>query len=115
MRPISGWAHLMASTVGIAAKTGVDSYGKPTYGTSTSYQAHISRKRRLVLTAGGQQIVSEQSIVLNTNAAAIQPDSQVTLSTGDIGSTETWALHPLILSVTRSFDQAGAHHVTVYV
>ena len=114
MRPISGWAHLMSSTVTIAARASADRFGKPTYGTATSYIAHLSRKRRMVRTAAGQEVVSEQSIHLNTNVDVL-PSAQVTLSTADVSSTETWALNPLIVAVTRAFDQNGPHHVTLYV
>jgi hypothetical protein len=114
MRPVSGWAHMMSSTVAIAPQTGVDRYGKPTYGTAVSYIAHLSRKRRMVRTAAGQEIVSDQSVVLNTNVD-VPMTSQVTLSTADVGSTESWAIHPLIVSVLRAFDQNGPHHTTLYL
>ena len=114
MRPISGWAHLMSSTVTVAPKTGVDTYGKPTYGTAVTYQCHVSRKRKMVRSASGQDVVSEQAISLNSNVN-ILPDAQVTMSTGDVGSTESWALHPLILSVRRRFDQLGPHSVVLDV
>lgn len=114
MRPISGWAHLMSSTVTVAARSSIDRYGKPQYGTAVSYIAHISRKRRVVRNAAGQELVSEQTVHLNS-AVDVLPTAQVTLSTADVGSTEEWAIHPLIVSVTRAFDENGPHHTTLYL
>lgn len=102
----------MTSTVSIAPRTSVDSYGKPQFGTAVSYSAHISRKPRLVRTVTGQDIVSEQSIYLN-GSPAIQPTAQVTLSTSDVGSTESVLLHPLIRAVDRRFSEDGAHHTVL--
>ena len=114
MRAITGWRHLMASTVSVAARSSLDSYGVPTYATATSYAAHLSRKRRMVRTAEGQEVVSDQAVYLNTSAN-IQPTAKVTLSTGDVGSTEPWAITPPIVAVERRFDDRAAHSVVLYL
>jgi hypothetical protein len=114
MRPISAWRHLMASNVQVAAKTGTDDYGKPTYDNPTTYRAHLSRKRRMVRSANGQEVASEQAAYLATTVD-IDMTSQVTLSTGDVSSTENWALHPNIVAIERRFDQRGPHHVVLYL
>ena len=114
MRPIGGWAHLMSSTVGVAPKTGIDTYGLPTYGTAVFYKAHLGRARKMVRNGSGQEVVSEMAISLNTNAL-ILPDAQVTLSTGDVASTESWSLHPTILSVRQRFAQGGPHSTVLDV
>jgi hypothetical protein len=44
----------------------------------------------------------------------VLPDAQITLSTGDVGSTENWAIHPTIISVTRAFDEDSPHHVEIF-
>lgn len=66
----------------------------------------------MVLTAQGQQVLSNQSLHLAT-ADPIQATAQVTLSTSDVGSTEAIYLNPLIYAVERLFDQAGPHHVVL--
>lgn len=114
MRPISRWAHMMASTVSIAARSSNDGYGGPSYGSPVSYVAHLSRKRRITRSVGGQEVVSEQALYLD-GSVNILPSAQVTLSTADVGSTESFDIHPLIQSVERRFDGAGAHHVVVYL
>ena len=66
----------------------------------------------MVLTAEGQQILSSQSLHLATTDP-IQAVAQVTMSTGDVGSTEAIYLHPLIRAVERLFDGSSAHHVVL--
>lgn len=112
MRAISKWRHLMSSTVQIAPRTGKDGFGKPTYGTAVRYRAHLSRQPKLVRTGTAQVVDSNQSIYLE-GKVAVQPTDQVTLSTGDVGSTESVLLHPLILSVEQRFDEKGPHHTVV--
>lgn len=114
MRPISSWAHMMSSTVTVAPKTGMDTYGKPTYGTPVSYKAHISRKKMLVRGAGGQEVESQQQIHL-MGSPAVVPTAQLTLSTADIGSTQPAALNPTIVGVERRSDGRGPHHTVLFL
>lgn len=112
MRLARNWAHLMSSTVTVAPRSGVDSYGRPSYGPAVSYQAHLRGERALVRDAMGQQVVSSQSVHM-VCTDAIEPGSQVTLSTADTGSTESYAIHPPIIAVERRFDQRGPHHTVL--
>lgn len=114
MRHIRRFRHLMASTVQIAPRASLDEYGKPTYGTAISYSAHLSRQPKMVRTPEMQDVLSTQSIYLDGHPPVLET-AQVTLSTGDVGSTETVLLQPLIRSVDRRFDQGGAHHTVVYI
>lgn len=114
MRPIARWRHMMSSTVSVQERTGMDGYGKPTFGAASSYRAHLARKRQLVRDAVGQEVVSNQAVYLETTVN-IQPTAKVTLSTGDVGSTESFALSPSIVAVERRFDQNGPHHVVLYL
>ena len=114
MRSIAAWHHMMSSTASVAPRSGMDGYGKPTYGTAVSYKAHLSRKRRLVRGANGQEVVSDQALYLATGDN-IQPTGKVTLSTADIGSTEAAQISPPIVAVERRFDQYGPHHVVLYL
>ncbi len=113
MRAISAFAHLMSSTASVAPRTGNDTYGKPTYGTSTTYRAHVARQQRFVRTAEGQQVLSQQALYLATTDQVLLT-SQVTLSTGDVGSTEAALIRPTIVAVERRFDAVGGHHSIVY-
>jgi len=113
VRSIGNFAHLMSSTVQVAARTGVDGYDKPTYGTPVAYRCHIAKGARLMPEMAGQQVSDAIQIYLNS-ADAILPTSQVTLSTSDVGSTESFDRQPRLLAVERRFDQHGAHHATLY-
>ena len=104
----------MSSVVLVANRTCSDGYGKPGYGSATAYRAHLSRKRRMVRTAVGQEVVSEQAVYL-AGSPAMLPSAQVTLSTADVGSTEDWAIHPTIQAIERRFDDTGPHHVCIYL
>lgn len=114
MRSIQRFRHFMSSTVLVAPRTGMDDYGKPVYGTDVAYRAHLSHKRSAIRSAQGEVIDSQQTIHLMTNVN-IFATARVTLSTGDVGSTESWAIHPPILGVDQSFDQTGSHHVVLYL
>jgi hypothetical protein len=114
VRPISAWNHMMSTSVLIAAKTGQDTYGKPTYGSDVSYKAHLARGRTLVRTATGQQIESGQAVYIS-GTPAVQPTARLTLSTADVGSTEAYAINPTIQRVERLYDGNGAHHVVLWL
>lgn len=114
MRPIGRWAHFMSSTVTVAARTGNDGYGAPTYGTAVTYQAHLGKGKHFVRTAGGQEVESEQTVHLNTTTA-ILPTAKLTLSTGDVGSTEAADINPTIIAVDRLFNGTGAHHIVLHL
>lgn len=117
MRPIAAFRHMMASSVQIAPRSGVDAFGKPTYGTAVVYRAKIYYRGKFLgadRTPAGQGIAPRRMMHLDT-ATPILPTAQVTLSTGDVGSTEAWAIHPLITDVERFYDAGGAHSTMVYL
>lgn len=106
--PISvrAFAPLMRQRVTVTPLTGYDAFGRPTYGTAVVYQAAVVGKMRLVRDAAGQQVPSRQTVYLMSNAA-VRPEDKVTLSTGDVGSTESYAINPPILAVGRYPFTAG--------
>lgn len=114
MRPITRFFHLMSSAVSVEEPTGTrDDYGAPAYGAAVSYRAHLSRRRRLVRNALGEQVVSMQALYLGT-ADPVGLEARLTLSTGDVGSTEDRQIHPRLIAVERRFDQKGPHHTVLY-
>ena len=114
MSDLRAWRALMNQTVTVAPRTGVDGFGRPTYGTAVSYKARLVGKRRQVINAAGQQVVSDQTAYLY-GAPAVDPQSKVTLSTGDVGSTSALAINPPILAVGRFPDETGWHHSVLYL
>jgi len=118
VRPIARFRHMMPVTVKIAPRTGVDAYGKPSYGTPVPYQAKIFYIRQMVtdvMRSTTQQIVHPNKVMHLDSADAILPTAQVTLTTGDAGSTENWAVHPLIKGVERLYDEKGPHSSLIYI
>jgi hypothetical protein len=112
MRPIGQFRHLMSSTILVAPRVGVDVTGKPTFGADVAYVAHLRGERRMVRNPDGQEVNAKLSAYLG-QLADIQPTARVTLSTGDVGSTEEHARMPLLLAVDRVYDAAGPHHVVL--
>jgi len=106
---------MMRQTAQIAARTGQDSFGVPTYGSDVTYRCRLVGKRRQVLNAAGQQVVSMQTLYL-LSADNILPSARVTLTTGDVGSTESWSINPQILATGRYPDErAGFHHTVLFL
>jgi len=108
---VGPWRGMMRQRIKIAARTGQDVNGKPTYGTATEYMGRISGRRRKVWTAQGREVVSRQTAYLAT-ATVILPDAQVTLSTADVASTETWAINPSIVDTGTYPDETGRNVYT---
>lgn len=113
MRPISGWHHLMSSVITVQPLTGKDVNQMPTYGAAVTYKAHLSRRRQIVRNVKGEEVMSNQACYVGA-PAAIEPTALITLSTGDVGSTEAFAINPAIVAVERRFDETGPHHIVVY-
>lgn len=113
MRPISRWRHMMSSTVWVQERTGSYSDGVPDYGDPVAYRAHLSRDRTLLRTPQGEELGAGLAIYLETTRP-IPQTARVTLSTGDVGSTEEDALHPVLASVGVRSDGAGPHHVVLF-
>lgn len=113
MRPVTAWAHMMRQSVTIeAVSTGMNAYGERTPGTSTTYRCRLVAKRQLVRNSQGKEVMSRAVLYLMSDAA-IDPQSKVTLSTGDVGSMQGFDVNPPIASVARYSDDGGGFHNTV--
>ena len=108
------FARLMTQRVTIAPKTGYDDFGKPTYGTAVVYQAAVVGEMKRIPTGNDQETPSYQTVYLMGNPAT-RPEDQVTLSTGDVGSTESYALTPPILGVGRYPFTRGQFCTVIYL
>ena len=97
---VRAFEKLMTQTVTIAPFSSYDDYGAPSFGTAVSYRAAVVGETKRVVNAQGNEVPSQQAIYL-MSAAAIRPEDRVTLSTGDVGSTESFAINPRIVAVER--------------
>lgn len=105
---------LCRQTVQLAARTGVDGYGEPTYGSNVAYRVRVAGKRRLVRNDQGQEVLSTQTLYFAANPA-IGAHDRITLSTGDVQSTETGVVTPAILSVGKFPDDLGRQTTVLYL
>jgi hypothetical protein len=106
---------MMRQSVSFAPPATRNVYGELAPGAATTYRCRHVQKQRLVLNDEGQQVLSKSTLYVMGNPT-IPTESQVTLSTGDVGSTENYAIHPPILSVCRYPDDGGGfHHTVVYL
>lgn len=114
MRPIQRFRHLMSSTVQVAQPSGMNEYGEETYGPDVSYRAHLRGEHKLVRALSGEEVTSSKRIYLEATVN-VNPNSRITLSTGDVGTTESGLRQPPILAIERRFDGNGAHHVVIHL
>ena len=114
MTAISAWRGLFTQTVTISAYTGQDGYGKPTFGTGVAYRARVVGEHRLARDLAGKEVVSTQTVYLQSNKAVDAKD-KVALSTGDAGSTEATRLTPPVIRVGFYPDERGRHHSVLFL
>src|SRR3990167_10292158 len=97
---VRAFERLMTQTVTIAPFNSHDDYGAPSFGTAVSYRAAVVGEMKRVVNAQGNEVPSQQAVYLLGNPA-VRPEDQITLSTSDVGSTESYAVNPQIVSVAR--------------
>jgi hypothetical protein len=95
---INVFSPLMKQSVSIAPFTGYDGYGNASYGAAVEYEGAVVGDIKRVVNTAGQEVPSKQTVYLKANAM-IRPEDQITLSTSDVGSTESYAINPPILTV----------------
>ena len=105
---------LCRQTVQVAARTGIDSYGQPTFAANVAFRARVSGRRRLVRNDQGDQVLSTHTVYFAA-APAVGAHDRITLSTGDVNSTETGATQPPILAVGKYPDDLGRISMTVFL
>ena len=108
------WRNLMRQQLTIQPPSTRSGYGELTYGTAVTYKCRLVGKRRQVLNTLGQEVTSMWTAYLYS-ADIVDPQSKVTLSTGDVGSTEAFAITPPIKSVATYPDEIGHHHTVLFL
>ena len=101
-------------TVQIAARSGLDGYGVPTFSAATSHRARVVGKRKLVRDFEGREVLSSYTVYLAGNPR-VEAHDRLTLSTDDVHSTETGALSPVILSVGKFPDDLGRQSTVLFL
>lgn len=97
--------ELMLQTVTVAAQTGLDSYGKPSFSASPdSYRCRIIWRERILRDQDGREIVEAGRAILTQAAASVTPVHKLTLPDGST---------PKIVDVSTLQDQFGNHHSVI--
>lgn len=105
---------LCRQTARVAARTGVDGYGQPTFGADATYRVRVSGRRRLIRNSEGDEVLSTHTLYFAATPAVGAHD-RITLSTGDVNSTEAGATQPPILAVGKYPGDLGRVSLTVYL
>lgn len=72
-----------ASTVTIAPRTGLDTFGEPLYGPGVSHDAVVDFTSRRVTTANGDEIMSKGEARIDATTPEIAPVDSLTLPDGE--------------------------------
>jgi hypothetical protein len=96
----NAYKDCMTQTVTISGLSSRDSYGKPTFGTSTSHKAHIVNQVRMLGNPFGEDLVGKGTVYIFGTTTATN-ESILTLPDGST---------PPILDVTQRYDETGRHH-----
>ena len=105
--PVGEWLDFMSDTVTITPWTAWDGQGKSVFGgTPVSYPAYIEMKNRLIVDAGGREVIARGRVFMGTTVVPNVKD-QITLPADFVPTT------PPMLAVNVVSDEAGIHHITI--
>lgn len=107
-------APFCRQVVTVEPRASVDGYGEPTYGTAVSHRARVVGKRRLVRNDQGDEVLSTHTVYF-AGQPALGAHDRITLSTGDVNSTESGARQPVLLSVGVYPDDSARRCVTAFL
>lgn len=108
---VNVFSPLMRNSVTVEPFASYDAYGNASYGAAVHYECAVVGKMEKVIGLDGQEVPSRQTIYLKSGKT-MRPEDRVTLSTGDVGSTEAYAINPTIISIGR-FPFNGSPGCTV--
>jgi len=101
---VNDFLDMMPATIIHSPFVSRDSYGQPTYGSSTNYRARIVYKDTIIRGVDGSELVSRQQCWVN-GTPSIRPTDKVTLPDGT---------SPPIFNVEKFSDESGDHHVKIF-
>ena len=111
MSRVSPWRSFMRQSCTVAPLSTEDSRGAPTYGAAVTYRCRLVGKKREIVNSAGRIMISGQTVYLASGDLVLE-DAKVTLSTGDVGSTEETAMSPPIFGVGTYPDETGLNVYT---
>jgi hypothetical protein len=97
--------EMMLQTASVAAQTGLDKYGKPTYSASPSvYRCRYIRSDRILRDSDGREIIESGRAILTTAAASVTTTHKLTLPDGRT---------PKIVDVSTLQDTGGNYYTAI--
>jgi len=111
---VRAFRQLMQQRVTIKRFASYNDFGEASYGDPVTYQAAVVGEMKRVLNAQGEETPTNMSAYLMT-ADAVRPEDEITLSTGDVGSTEQWAIQPKIIATARYPFTRGQFFTAVHL
>lgn len=96
---IASW---LVSTVTVASKTGVDSYGKPSYGSQSTFSARVQAQSKIVRNSKGEDSNSEWRVYTLT---AVALTDRLWLPGADT-SSQAESLIPIAITVSADRQNA---------
>lgn len=102
---------LMADTIQLAAPTGRNAQGTPTYAGATdkSYRCRISGPTQSLRRSGSELNSPLYTIWVDSGDEVITPEYRLTMPSSSVWGTST----PLIFAVHRVTDEDGQHHTKI--
>lgn len=92
-----GLLTLLNQTITLAPATGLDGYGKATYGTAVSVPALVEQRLKMIRDAQGREVVSSTQAFVD-GTTVVTTESKITLPDGST---------PVILAVASMPDVDG--------
>ena len=108
---VNVFAPLMKNSITIQPFSSYDAYGTASYGSAVDYECAVVGKMERVIGSDGQEVPCRQTVYLKSGVT-LRPEDKITLSTGDVGSTQSYAINPTIISIGR-FPFNGSSGCTV--
>lgn len=106
---------LFSHSVQLQYRTGQDMFGKPTYGATTTYKAHIERSNDLIKTDLGREVRASRKIFLYRHSwpssKIPQPTDKVILP--DTHKAETSTAQIKMAQVVS--DENGVNHIVLWL
>jgi hypothetical protein len=108
---VNVFAPLMQQSITVEPFASYDAYGNASYGSAVAYEGAVVGKQEKVIGIDGQDVICRQTVYMKSGVT-LRPEDRITLSTGDVGSTESYAINPTIASIGR-FPFDGSSGCTV--
>lgn len=98
------FAEMMLETVVLSSQSAIDKYGKPSWGTGTSYQCRIINDQRILKDQDGRDIIESGRAIIYGVVANASVKMRITLPNGS---------QPAVTSVSKIQDEDGDHHSVI--